>query len=125
MFITHTRGVTLAASTSVKPILDGGSFFYAAKLPHVLGCQAGLSCYELGFVPGDVVQVSQGSSLLTTTIPTLTALAYSNDDAIRGDAPASQSVSVLWSSGTNPDVSLTRIVTVSSGGAYAANTGHH
>lgn len=115
VLISQMRGTTLIASLSTKPIPDGSGFFYATKLSSIP--QYGLPCYPGGncFLPltaGDVIQVAQAGSLLTMTVPAMTALAYPKEDVIRGTAPPSQTVAVSWFSADDPNLSAARTATV-------------
>ncbi len=121
VYISHTRGVTVIASAIVRPIVDGGSFFYASSLPFMAYCSREGICYDSQFSPGDVMQVSQAGSILAMTLPTLTAASYARDDDVRGMAPPSQTVSVSWYSARNSSFHAEQIVTATAEGAYEAD----
>ncbi len=121
VYISHTRGVTLVANASIRPLVDGGSFLYATQFPALVFCPLNAPCLNPEFEPGDVVQVSQAGSVLTMTIPTLTAASYAKDDVIRGAAPVSQTVSVSWYSASDTSLSATRIVTANAERDYEAS----
>lgn len=88
----------------VMPVFDGIGFFY-------LG-------YIDWYKPGSDVWVTQGTAVISMTVPTLTVLAYPQTDVLSGTAPANADLAGYLFPFDKPGQVYTATTIVSGGGTY-------
>ncbi len=110
-----SRGETTLREMTVQPVPEGDGYLYIAALfPDGYGY-----CGE-PFLPGDVLWAVQGATVLSLTIPPLSALADPDADLISGTAPPSDTVALYLYPRAAPDAVLTQTAVADSEGAYRA-----
>ncbi|MFN3763301.1 MAG: hypothetical protein ACK4WK_08905, partial [Anaerolineae bacterium] len=110
-----SRGETTLREMTVQPAPDGDGYLYIAALfPDGYGY-----CGE-PLLPGDVVWAVQGATVLSLTVPPLSALADPDADLISGTAPPSDTVALYLYPRAAPDAVLTQTAVADSEGAYRA-----
>ncbi len=110
-----SRGETTIRSMTVQPTPEGDGYLYIASLfPEGYG-----HCGE-PLLPGDVVWAVQNSTVLSLTIPSLSALADPDTNLISGTAPPSDTVALYLYPRAAPDQVLTQTVVVGPEGIYQA-----
>ncbi|MBC7227207.1 MAG: hypothetical protein H5T61_08245 [Thermoflexales bacterium] len=115
-----SRDDAVLISTTVQPIPEGEGYFYIAALPPWgAGTWAYGYCGE-PFLPGDVFWAVQGNTVLSLTLPPLSALADPEADLVSGAAPPSDTLSLYLYPRAAPDAVLTQTVVAGPEGVYQA-----
>jgi len=121
--VSVTRAGSQVAHATVAPVPIDDGFFYLAYpdwsgISYAAGGGGG---YYGIFQAGDVVWVSQTGTVVSMTLPALSALATSDNDTVYGTAPISEPVTVYVFPFATPEVSYTRTVTADGAGNYQAD----
>ncbi len=116
----HRNGIIVAAATA-HPFPDGDGYLYivspASFYPD--GCGGACGCFS--FQPGDEVRATQGSTVVSLTVPLLTALADPAADIVSGTAPSSATLALYLYPRSEPSAVLTATAAADDQGAYQAN----
>jgi hypothetical protein len=117
--VSVTRAGSLVAYATASPLLVDADYVYVVY-PTGLGDSAagggGYTC--CAFEAGDVVSVSQASTSVSMTVPTLTALADAITNTVYGSAPVSQTVTAYVFPFAAPDLTYARSITADEAGRY-------
>jgi len=121
--LSVTRAGSQVAHATVAPVPIDDGFFYLAypywsSNSYAVGGGGG---YYGVFLTGDVVWVSQAGTVVSMTVPALSALAATSSDTVYGTAPISEPVTVYLFPFATPEVSYTRTVTTDGAGNYQAD----
>jgi hypothetical protein len=116
-----SRGDAVYISATVQPVPEGDGYFYVAVLP-----PWGTGTWVYGycgepFLPGDVFWAIQGSTLLSLTLPPLSALADPARNLVTGTAPPTATVALYLYPRAAPDSVLTQTVVAGPEGVYQAS----
>ncbi len=90
VFVRVSRGEATLRSATVQPVPEGDGYLYIAAFS-----LAGYGYCVDPFLPGDVVWVVQGSTVLSLTVPPLSAQADPDAEVISGTAPPSDTLALL------------------------------
>lgn len=103
-----TRGNVLVFNQTVTPFPDSQGFFYVGGLGFP------------SFTAGDILTVTQASTVMTLTLPSLSALAYPESDVVSGTAPINAALAVDVYPSDAPENAQTQMVTATVTGEYQA-----
>ncbi|MDW8327801.1 MAG: hypothetical protein RMK99_14650 [Anaerolineales bacterium] len=111
--ITITHEARTVATLLVTPIPDESGFFYLADVSFHRGYSD-----EILPRPGSVLWVAQNGAAISLTVPTFTALAYPETEAVAGQAPAGAALIAYLYPFDAPGVVITRSATATGPGLY-------
>ena len=114
------RAGAIVATVSALPWPDGSGYFYAAQFACVWALGGGYGCSS-PLKAGDVVLVSQATTSVSVTVPTLNSLADAALDRVYGSAPPSQTITVFAYPFAAPEMAYTQTVSVDVNGRYQAD----
>lgn len=115
------RGGIIVATATAHPFPDGDGYLYVASPAYVYpdGCGGPCGCFS--FQPGDEIRAIQGSTIISLTVPPLTALADPAADVVLGTAPPSDTVTLYLYPRADPSAVLTTTAPADPEGHYEAN----
>ncbi len=113
VFVRVSRGEATLRSATVQPVPEGDGYLYIAAFS-----LAGYGYCVDPFLPGDVVWVVQGSTVLSLTVPPLSAQADPDAEVISGTAPPSDTLALYLYPRAAPEQVLTQTVVAAPEGTY-------
>jgi len=120
--LTLFRDGEIVATATAYPFPDGsGGYLYAATLYNYYGytpAGGGGGGYFCLVQAGDHLQAEQTATVVSLTVPVLTALADQSATTVYGEAPPTAMLDVYFYAYTDPSAGLHETVTASASGSY-------
>ncbi len=115
------RNGIVVATVTAYPIPDGDGYLYVAYPAYLYQSGCGGPCGCFFFQPGDEVRAVQGSTIVSLTVPPLTARADPETNVISGTAPPSSLVTLYLYPRADPSAVLTDTAATDDQGHYEAH----